>query len=324
MTRLFKLSSIRKGFFLDPKLRLSQRSSLNDPFECLPQASQVASLYDRIFAAFKKQGSDVTGYDTIGAHIRKAGADVLYKYTDLHDRYGIISFCREIDSILIWSHYADNHKGIAIEIEIDKMGLNNSLNHSQFSAKNIKSPQPVIYSKSRSVVDTGETNFSHLFDSFFIKSDEWAYEKEYRIVADLVDSNEVWVEENIWESTIENSDVYENYKKFFDVANRIGNQIKLVVNDNAYKIDNSMTFGDNPDKMRNNILANTYSRLAKHPSSLFFYRFPIECISKIYLGCTITPSAKNDLLEEINQCDYKPEIIQLNRSNDRFELNYTS
>jgi hypothetical protein len=33
--------------------------------------------------------------------------------------YGICCFSKEYNNILLWSHYADNHKGICIEIEVD-------------------------------------------------------------------------------------------------------------------------------------------------------------------------------------------------------------
>jgi len=98
MKRLFKILIVRKGFFLDPKLRLSQRSTLNDPFECLPKTSQVADYYDRVFRLFKEKGHDVTGYEDIGENLRSSSSDSLYQYTPIHDRYGIVSLCQEINS----------------------------------------------------------------------------------------------------------------------------------------------------------------------------------------------------------------------------------
>lgn len=74
------------------------------------------------------------------------------------------------DNFLLWSHYADGHKGVAIEIEIpqdhpDLMEVTYSPFSSVFTEK----------------VQTKE-DMRHLFNG---KSEEWSYEREYRVVAPL-------------------------------------------------------------------------------------------------------------------------------------------
>lgn len=45
--------------------------------------------------------------------------DELRKIVQGKDRYGISCFSLTCDEILLWSHYANNHKGICIEIDTD-------------------------------------------------------------------------------------------------------------------------------------------------------------------------------------------------------------
>jgi hypothetical protein len=46
-------------------------------------------------------------------------SDIIQALKDAKNNYGICCFSKESNNILLWSHYADNHKGICIEIDID-------------------------------------------------------------------------------------------------------------------------------------------------------------------------------------------------------------
>ena len=79
-------------------------------------------------------------------------------------------------TFLLWSHYADGHKGIAIEIEIPR-------DHSDL--------QEVKYDWATSVFShTEQTEYSmrHLL---YYKKEEWGYEKEYRIIIKAQDTKRV-------------------------------------------------------------------------------------------------------------------------------------
>lgn len=200
MKKLYKFLSLRDDFFDKPKIRLSQRIILNDPFECLPPADQVARLYNRIGDSIQKNmglEKDADGFrrisdavlDSVSAH---------FEYTSLFDHYGIVSLSQNYESILMWSHYSSQHTGIVIEIDISKLGLKNQITHSRFDGSNTSSPYPVIYTNNRKIADNNNTTFNHLFDSYMVKAEQWSYEKEYRIIANLTDATEVLIPENIW------------------------------------------------------------------------------------------------------------------------------
>jgi len=83
------------------------------------------------------------------------------------NKYRIASLSADPANFLLWSHYADGHKGVAIEIDIPDT-------HPDLL--------PVTYSPFSSVftekVQTQE-DMRHLFNG---KGEEWSYEREYRVV----------------------------------------------------------------------------------------------------------------------------------------------
>ena len=79
----------------------------------------------------------------------------------------IASLSASPDNFLLWSHYADGHKGVAIEIDFPEK-------HPSI-AEVIYSPFSSIFSHAP---EKGE-DMSHIFNG---KSEEWSYEQEYRVI----------------------------------------------------------------------------------------------------------------------------------------------
>lgn len=95
------------------------------------------------------------------------------------DGVRIGSLCERSDSMLMWSHYAQNHTGFAVEYDFSLPGYEGLLN----------SLWPVIYQGE--VFDVSDTiwgpkssvmNECFMIGAATLKSDEWAYEKEWRMV----------------------------------------------------------------------------------------------------------------------------------------------
>lgn len=85
------------------------------------------------------------------------------------DRYRIGSLSADPRNFLMWSHYSNGHKGIVIECEIPD-----------------DTPElfEVFYSPFLSVfseIEHVRVDMSHIFKG---KSEEWSYEKEYRIITE--------------------------------------------------------------------------------------------------------------------------------------------
>lgn len=95
----------------------------------------------------------------------------------------VCSFSEINDSILMWGHYANNHKGFCIEYDFESEILYGDVRG--------RSLFPVIYSEdifdaSKYLCEaiTNKQGFSNLFGilAAIHKAPEWSYEKEWRLV----------------------------------------------------------------------------------------------------------------------------------------------
>jgi hypothetical protein len=85
------------------------------------------------------------------------------------DSYRIASLSATATNFLLWSHYADGHKGVVVEMEIPS-------DHPSMTEV-FYSPFSSVFSNAGQI----EEDMMHLFNG---KSKEWEYEKEYRIITD--------------------------------------------------------------------------------------------------------------------------------------------
>jgi hypothetical protein len=137
------------------RLRASRIIELNDPFEW--RIGTIAEIPELAEAG------------------RRAFDDFV---TRINDQWGIISMCAVASDPVVWSHYADSHKGIALEFDHDRdTGLH-----------------AVTYSHALPLFDVSKL-VSEGWDSQYTlgilrtalgrKSLTWSYEREYRAHLDL-------------------------------------------------------------------------------------------------------------------------------------------
>jgi len=105
------------------------------------------------------------------------------KLKEIDQVFGILSLSMTPDNLLLWAHYAGEHWGLAVEIDTTGPEFNRHTTRD----KNFELPGRVKYSAVRPKIP--ETN-EILFEHFFVKSPEWAYEQECRIVRKLESSVE--------------------------------------------------------------------------------------------------------------------------------------
>lgn len=97
----------------------------------------------------------------------------------LKTKTGIACLTETEDSLLMWSHYANNHCGMCVEYDL--LSINEQLKFS---------PVPVVYGGERVWLRTIDNeNFETesqrvLIESLTSKSQEWSYEREWRIIRD--------------------------------------------------------------------------------------------------------------------------------------------
>lgn len=173
------------------RIRFTQPSELNDPFESaiLVDASGHHDMPGMLTDIRKQMEEGLTpttpeeeqelklAIAEVEAHAKELmhPSSVGKQLIELLDRaQGVLSLSRTPDSLLMWSHYADSHKGFVL-------GLDES--HEFFSrpdsAGRATKPHSVVYTSRRQTVQVNSEDFYERLLCF--KSLEWAYEQEVRI-----------------------------------------------------------------------------------------------------------------------------------------------
>lgn len=157
--------SLFHQFIEDPCLRLTPAFCQNDPFEfgfTDKNVSELGTLYNR-----KDLGKR------------------LESFSKLH---GIISLSATCSSIPMWAHYANNHTGFAVELEIDDTNPENLFINSTSPYLKPKSSDflfdEVSYEKERGINSNLENlDFEEIRRHYyFTKAKAWQYEKEFRFI----------------------------------------------------------------------------------------------------------------------------------------------
>lgn len=89
----------------------------------------------------------------------------------------ISCFSTEVDSMLMWSHYADSHKGFCLVYDISEIDANNMIRKNLYSVIYNENKFDIGYYLNRAL----EPKYPFIA-SLCWKSKEWSYENEYRIV----------------------------------------------------------------------------------------------------------------------------------------------
>jgi hypothetical protein len=198
-TRTLRLITHNHLYYADPR-------TFNDPLDCKPTIDVDVETYDlqklyvklleaarpsdnaierlQRFRYFSENTIDEFGYETDAdpAEVFKdlLASEVMILVNEELGAYGVLSLSATWSSSLMWSHYADQHRGICIEydtVELANPGL-----------------FPVQYASRRSIraSDLMAWKFNDDIDAkrrvintyFYSKAKEWRYEKEWRDVAD--------------------------------------------------------------------------------------------------------------------------------------------
>lgn len=159
----------------------------NDPFDCDLEIS-VGITEDNMLAAIRRHRSESTlaqykasKLDADGKFIpeeRRRVDNEIQKFIKKNRNMGVICLSEVCDSILMWSHYAENHKGVCFEFtraEDNNFG-------------DLESCSPVKYDRYYPIIDLRQMLLNQdgeTFESMMkTKSGDWAYEKEWRLITE--------------------------------------------------------------------------------------------------------------------------------------------
>ena len=171
----------------DQELYFAHARSFNDPFDCLPTISLVATKAEfekYLIEMFKRQFPQSTRTERVASakeilkdpklnHKSKQATDILKKGLEqVMDSAGVLSLSATNRHVLMWSHYADCHAGICLKFKASDT--------TPFFGES----QKVEYERNRPAMNLILDNpMDQSTKVLLTKADFWAYEKEWRMVS---------------------------------------------------------------------------------------------------------------------------------------------
>lgn len=214
--RIFRyraLNDFTLGALQSLSVYMCDLESLNDPYECLCKVSnrsaeiamfeqpdfaqkfqelfkttitdreikEIVESDDMLFkfneVCYRKEILSLEDYETV----QKRGRNIMPPHVieRNNDPMKICSFSERFDSMLMWSHYSDQHRGICIEYDFSSHIEVNSYLY------------PVVYSDDIFEFDLFQENKTKPSNQMIIsnsrKAKDWHYEKEWRLIYPAVE-----------------------------------------------------------------------------------------------------------------------------------------
>jgi hypothetical protein len=149
---------------------------------------------------------------------------------NLINRYGILSLTSNRDNLLMWSHYADSHRGFVVGF--NKFELYNTINGMLGK---------VNYDDKFPIAPMFDENPSHLAMLIMTKSKHWEYEDEFRITKSDANKKAFTMKNSVIKEIIFGSRINPDSKAEIikNVKSR-AHQIKLfdsIINKKEFKVD---------------------------------------------------------------------------------------
>lgn len=197
LSPLFKFLSLADGqkpswqerviSLLDGKAYLSSPISFNDPFDCLPSVDLPRTMEEfesgkRDFCARIQRAMPEVSLQEIEGVINAVSEREIENFSEITrasvnqsgSRMGVFCLAECVQSVLMWSHYADNHQGIALRFDF-KDHLEGGL-------------MPLFkvrYCEERPMLRgffSGENQAEAITAALCTKAEFWRYEQEWRFI----------------------------------------------------------------------------------------------------------------------------------------------
>jgi hypothetical protein len=196
--RTLRLITESATFYADP-------AEFNDPMDCNPTIDVDVKLADlaRLYVAMDGERGEQAAKRSLSAFIQQADQDGLAPRSPERQRFlagrigieiqhmlrrkfatcGVLSFARTWNSPLMWSHYADQHRGVCLEFSTSGMP------HPELKEADYACGRAVRASDLRDWIIGGsrvaEERVRHIY--FYAKAPHWRYESEWRDVRPKVE-----------------------------------------------------------------------------------------------------------------------------------------
>jgi len=171
---IYKYFNINKYLYdtiISSQLFFSSHKQFNDPYECRMIMNKLNE--DEFITYYKGIGFKDEHLKMYIDAFRKEPAALSERifgaYQKMLDYWGICCFSKVKDNVLLWSHYADSHKGVCLGFDYELM------------AKSIMHYEDVDYTNEPFYFDINEPQKS-ISKALITKSNDWSYEEEVRFV----------------------------------------------------------------------------------------------------------------------------------------------
>lgn len=163
---------------IDLRLYHALPQQLNDPFECKPHwywpenVTEVKGLRKELYNIARRQGESkkrAEKYASKSMLNRKETEEALQKIIiQNYQKIRVCSFSISNTNILLWSHYANSHKGLCIAFDANTLPFAGC--------------QKVNYQDEYPYLEFPILGDERWFKPVLTKSSSWAYEDEYRSI----------------------------------------------------------------------------------------------------------------------------------------------
>lgn len=189
VARLYNYQKFNPDYLRDVlvnrRVHCSDPANLNDPWDCKPwfredSLDDPATLEEfvRFVCSLQPQGKSMSQKEILEARTqleqnpqlrREILEDTARKsFASIPRRWRIYCLTPQPDSILMWSHYAENHRGISLEFSAANQMFGSAEEVRYESSYPRWTPQACLTEGARVLLT---------------KSDAWRYEQEFRIIA---------------------------------------------------------------------------------------------------------------------------------------------
>lgn len=176
-----KFSHESLSMFINKEIYFAPPTSFNDPFDGQINIKHAAELALKEF----EKNLNVEACDYLTTMLQSVDID---KISDRVRKVGIFSLSAIQREILLWSHYADEHKGFCVGFELNK-------DENIFGNTVLQGPWEVEYTRSNPYLEFFKDTLKDKQDKkyfkllllaygFTHKATNWQYEKEYRLIKD--------------------------------------------------------------------------------------------------------------------------------------------
>lgn len=179
----------------DQKIHCANPANLNDPWDCRPwldsRSLQDPEVFQRVMSWYHRQAKQPLRSDLkqqLEASLRndpkkrdKFMDDLSKDIQRMVSKRRIYCLTPDPDSILMWSHYAEHHRGICLEFGVDN----------PLFAKALQVLYPPEYPLW--LPDEFEAQHDRTVEIILTKAEQWRYEKEFRLVSLMPNLKADWL-----------------------------------------------------------------------------------------------------------------------------------